>query len=142
LFKKLKAYKNTFSKVKISQLLAFKEGDYIIKLIGENPLYRFIYNLFKLKFKEFRRYIDNTITRKIIRLLISLLKALIIFILKKDGILRLYVNYKSLNVIIKRNKYLFPLIMETLNRLSGVKRFIKLNLIKAYYRIRIREGNK
>lgn len=85
---------------------------------------------------------DDTIARKIIRPLVLLLKAPIIFILKKDGTLQLYVDYKGLNVVIKKNRYLFPLIAETLDRLGGAKRFTKLDLIKAYHRIRIREDNK
>ncbi len=40
-------------------------------------------------------------------------------------------------MIIKKNKYLFPLIIKILNYLNKAKKFIKLNLIKAYYRIRI-----
>jgi len=39
LLKKLKAYKDIFFKDKISQLLAFKEGNYIIKLKDKNLPY-------------------------------------------------------------------------------------------------------
>ncbi len=66
-----------------------------------------------------------------------LIEVLIIFIFKKDDILRLYINYKGLNIIIKENKYLFLLIIEILDYLNKAKRFIKLNLIEIYYRIRI-----
>jgi hypothetical protein len=48
---------------------------------------------------------------------ISLIKVLILFILKKDSSLQLYINYKSLNKIIIKNKHLLLLINKTLNRL-------------------------
>ena len=52
---------------------------------------------------------------------------------KKDEELRLCVNYKSLNAIIIKNCHLLSFIIETLNRLCDVKRFIKLNLKNVYY---------
>ena len=58
---------------------------------------------------------------------------------KKDGSLRLYIDYRELNKIIKKNRYLLPLIAELLNRLSSAKIFIKLDLRDIYYRIRIVE---
>jgi len=57
----LKNYKNIFLKKEAIKLLIFKEGNYIIKLKGRNPLYRLIYNLFKLKLKELYYYLNNII---------------------------------------------------------------------------------
>jgi hypothetical protein len=51
-----------------------------------------------------------------------------LFIKKKLGKLRLYVDYYRLNKVIVLNRYLIPLILEILNRLSLVKLFIKLDL--------------
>ena len=61
---------------------------------------------------------------------------------KKNGELRLYVNYRGLNVITIKNRYLLPLISEILDRLNGSIVFSKIDLRNAYYRIRIREGNE
>ena len=41
-----------------------------------------------------------------------------------------------------KNRYFLPLITETLNRLSRAKVFIKLNIIFAFNRFRIREEDK
>jgi hypothetical protein len=62
-----------------------------------------------------------------------LVRALIIFIFKKDGILYLYVNYQVFNRITVKNHYLLPLIGELINRLLGTKIFIKLDLKDVYY---------
>ena len=57
---------------------------------------------------------------------------------KKNNELRLYVDYRDLNAIIIKNRYLFFLISETLNRLYESKIFIKLNLKSVYHRFRIK----
>ncbi len=56
---------------------------------------------------------------------INLINILIFFILKKDRILYLYINYKALNKIIIKNYYLLLLI--------NIKYLIKLNLKDIYY---------
>ena len=59
----------------------------------------------------------------------------ILFILKKNEDLRLYINYRDLNKITIKNRYSLSLISKTLNRLNNIKRFIKVNLKNIYYRI-------
>ena len=59
----------------------------------------------------------------------------ILFVFKKNEELRLCVNYKELNAIIIKNCHSLSFIIETLNCLCEAKRFIKLNLKNAYYRI-------
>jgi hypothetical protein len=56
-----------------------------------------------------------------------------LFVLKKDGSLRLYIDYRGLNAITKKNRYLLPLISETLNRLRRAIVFSVLDLKDAYY---------
>ena len=63
---------------------------------------------------------------------------LILFMLKKNNELRLYVDYRDLNTIIIKNRYLLSLISETLNRLYESKIFTKLNLKNVYYKFRIK----
>jgi hypothetical protein len=67
---------------------------------------------------------------------------LILFILKLDRTIRLYIDYRGLNKVIIKNCYLLLLVSEMLDRLSRVKIFIKLDLQDAYYRLRIKEGDK
>ena len=69
-------------------------------------------------------------------------RAPILFILKVEGIIRLYVNYRRLNKITIKNQYLLPLVSELFNRLSYIKIFIKPDLYNIYYRICIKKGDK
>ena len=51
-------------------------------------------------------------------------------------------DYRGLNTVTVKNRYPLPLISETLNRLSRVKIFTKLDIISAFNRLRIREGDE
>ena len=72
----------------------------------------------------------------------SLAGALIMFVPKKDGGLRLCVDYRGLNKVTIKNRTPLPLISETLDRLRRAKVFTKLDLKDAYHRIRIRSGDE
>ena len=61
---------------------------------------------------------------------------------KKDGTLRLCVDYKKLNEVTVRNSYPIPLITDIIERVKGANYFTKLDLRSAYNLIRIREGDE
>ena len=63
---------------------------------------------------------------------------MILFVLKKNEIFRLCVNYRKLNNITIKNRYSLFNINEFQNRLFEVKYFIKLNLQETYNQIRIK----
>jgi hypothetical protein len=63
-------------------------------------------------------------------------------VLKKNGNLRLCVDYHSLNKITVKNRYTLFLIGEFVDRLFGAAIYIKLNIRNIYYKIRIRFGDK
>ena len=59
------------------------------------------------------------------------------FVKKLRRGIRLYINYCKLNVITKKDRYLILLIKETITRIIGYKIITKLNIRKAFNRIRI-----
>jgi len=61
---------------------------------------------------------------------------------KLDGSIRLCVDFRGLNTVTIKNRYPLLLISKILDRLSYIKRFTKLDLRDAYYRMRIKEGNE
>ena len=56
---------------------------------------------------------------------------------KKNRTLRLYINYRDLNRVIIKNKYLLFLISEILNRLSEIEKYFIINFRNIYYNIKI-----
>jgi hypothetical protein len=61
---------------------------------------------------------------------------------KKDGSLKLYVDYRLLNDITVKNNYPLLLISELQDRLQGAQWFTKLNITEAYIRIRVKKGEE
>ena len=74
----------------------------------------------------------------------SLAGAPIFFVKKKDGSLRLVVDYgnRSLNKVTIKNRYALPFISSLLERVNGAKFFTKIDLRGAYNLMRIRLGDE
>ena len=89
-----------------------------------------------------RRYIKENLKSSQICLSTSSGRASILFVSKSDRTLRFCVDYRGLNLVTLKNHYPLPLISEILDRLQGAKYFSKIDIKEAYYRIRIRVGNK
>jgi len=89
-----------------------------------------------------REYINDALGKGWIRYSTSPAGAPTLFVPKKDGSLRLCVDYRALNKQTIKNRCPLPLINETLDRLYGSKQFTKLDLKDVYYRIRIKEGDE
>ena len=51
-------------------------------------------------------------------------------------------DYWGLNNITKKNQYPLPLIKKTLNGISKIKYFTKLNITAAFYKIHIAKGQE
>lgn len=61
---------------------------------------------------------------------------------RKDGMLRLYINYRGLNAITVKDQTSLPLTGEALDRLSQAKVYTKLDVKHAYHNLRIAKGDK
>jgi hypothetical protein len=69
-----------------------------------------IYNLFLIELKVLKSYIENNLIKDFITSSVFSSSVLILFIKKKNDELRLCIDYKNLNVVIIKNKYLLSLI--------------------------------
>jgi len=66
----------------------------------------------------------------------------ILFVKKKDGSLRLCVDYRGLNRITVKNCHPLPFITESLEQLAQAKFYTKLDVCDAYHQIRIKEEDE
>jgi hypothetical protein len=132
-----------FSKEGATTLARHRVQDHAIDLEPHTmPPQLGLYNLSQRELQVLREYLDAALKKGWIRASRSLSAAPILFIPKKDGGNRLCVDYRSLNKVTIKNRYLLPLISELLDRLGHAKVFTKLNLRDAYYRLRIKEGDE
>ncbi|XP_070015805.1 uncharacterized protein [Nicotiana sylvestris] len=63
----------------------------------------------------------------------------VLFVKKKDGSLRICVDYRQLNKVATKNKYPLPRIDDLFDKLQGAKYFSKIDLRLGYHQLRIRE---
>jgi len=92
--------------------------------------------------KILREYIQVNKARGYIRKSESLAGYPILFAPKKDGKLRLCVDYRYLNDITVKNRYLLLLPEEIRDRLRGATIFTKIDLRDGYHNIRIKKGEE
>jgi hypothetical protein len=109
---------------------------------GTQPNFYKIYPLNEEKLKALQEYIDEHLAKGDIRPSTSLAGYPILFMPKKNGKLRLCVDYRQLNDITIKNRYPLPLISELRDRLTGAQWFTTLDLPGAYNLIRIKEGEE
>lgn len=109
---------------------------------GTVPPFQPLRNLSATELAELRAYLAKAEENGWIRRSVSEAGAPILFAQKKDGSLRLCVDYRGLNSITVKDRCPLPLISETLDRLSGSKLFTALDLKDAYYRIPIQRGDE
>jgi hypothetical protein len=72
----------------------------------------------------------------------SLMALPVFFVKKKTGDLRLIQDYRKLNSITVKNRYLLPLALDIINKLWDAKIFTKFDVCWGYHNIQIKEGNE
>ena len=76
--------------------------------------------------KELKTQLQELIDERFIHPSVSPWGALIFFVRKKDGLLRLCINYRQLNQVIVKNKYSLLRVDDLLDQLRGHQYFQKL----------------
>jgi len=109
---------------------------------GKTPPYEPLRPLNEDKMKALRGYLEINEKRGWIHASTSPAGAPIDFVTKKDGGLRLCVNYRQLNDITIKDRTPLPLISESLDQLPSATIYTKLDIRDAYYNLRIAKGDE
>ena len=96
----------------------------------------------KKKLTVFRKYLNKNLKKEFIQKFQSSTKYSILFVSKSNEKFRLCINYKKLNDITIKNKYLLFNINELQNKLNKIKIFIKMNLKNKYHLIKMKKKNE
>ncbi len=108
---KYKDFVDVFEKINVDQLPAHSPYDCSIDLEeGHSPPFGPIYGLSEPELQALRDYLTENLAKGFVQHSKSPVGAPILFVKKKDGSLRLCVDYRGLNKITKKNRYPLPLI--------------------------------
>ena len=83
--------------------------------------------------------LEELLKKGYIRSSVSPWGAPILFVKKKDGTLRLCIDFRQLNKYTIKNKYPLPKIDDLFDQLRGEKIFLKIDLREGYHQVRIKE---
>ena len=106
------------------------------------PTLGHLYSLSPAELEALHEFIDKNLSAGFIQQSISPHGAPILFVKKKDGSLRLCVDFHALNRITKKDHYPLPLISDLLNAPGKARIYSKIDLRYAYHLVRIAEGNE
>jgi len=136
-------YADVFSKAKASELPPHRDYDLKIELEeGTSPPLGTLYSLSPVELSALRTFIDENLNTGFIRPASSSHAAPVLFVKKKDGSLRLCVDFRGLNKITKKDRYPLPLISDLLDSPSHAKIYSKIDLRHAYHLVQIAPGDE
>ena len=71
----------------------------------------------------------------------SLWGAPVLFVKKKDGSMRMFIDYRELNKVTIKIKYPLPRINDLFDQLKGATVVLKIDLQSGYYQLKVRESD-
>ena len=136
-------YKQLFQEELETGLPEHSQWDCEIDLVeGTTPKFHKLYNLNESQLQTLREYLDDNLRKGYIRVSKSEAGHPVMFVPKKNGKLRLVVDYRALNNITVKDRTPLPLISELRDRLQGKRWFTALDLKGAYNLLRIKPGDE
>ena len=103
----------------------------------EAPPHKSPYGLSSTEMEELQRQVELLLEQGWIRPSSSPYGAPVLFVPKKDGKWHMCIDYRALNKITVKNKYLLPKVEELMDRLHGARYFTKIDLYSGYHQIRV-----
>jgi hypothetical protein len=108
--------------------------EFVIELKpGIAPIYKTQFRMTTLELAESKEHIKEFLEKGVIYPSSSPWGAPMIFVLRKDGTQRLCVDYRALNEVSIKNKYLLPRIDDLFDQLRGACVFSKIDLRSGYH---------
>ena len=136
-------FADVFSEQEARTMPPHRPYDHIIEVEdSKQPPHGPIYAMSRVELAALKEYIQEMLGKGFIHSSNSPASAPALFAKKKDGSLRLCVNYRGLNKITRKNRYPLPLIGDLLDRLSKAKVFTKIDLRVGFNNVRIAEGHE
>nr|GEW24642.1 putative reverse transcriptase domain-containing protein [Tanacetum cinerariifolium] len=117
-----------------------RQVEFQIYLIsGATPIVKTPYRLASLEMKELMSQLQELLDKGFIRPSSSLWGAPILFVKKKDGSMRMCIDYRELNKVTVKNVYCLPRIDDLFDQLQGARWFSSIDLRSGYHQLKVQE---
>ena len=104
-----------------------REVEFAIDLIpGTGPIFMAPYRMSPLELSELKKQLEDMMEKQFIRPSVSPWGAPVLLVKKKDGSMRLCVDFRQLNKVTVKNRYPLPKIDDLMDQLIGASVFSKL----------------
>lgn len=116
-----------------------REIEFIIEVApGTQPISKTPYRMSPAEMKELKVQLQDLLDKGFIRPSVSPWGAPVLFVKKKDGTLRLCIDYRELNKVTIKNKYPLPRIDDLFDQLQGAQVFSKIDLRSGYHQLKVK----
>ncbi|KAJ3690328.1 hypothetical protein LUZ61_019492 [Rhynchospora tenuis] len=123
----------------ITGLPPHREIEFSIDLEPDTtPISKTPYRMAPAELKELKTQLEEMLEKGFIRPSTSPWGAPVLFVRKKDGTLRLCIDYRDLNKVTIKNKYPLPRIDDLFDQLQGSSVYSKIDLRTGYHQLRIK----
>jgi hypothetical protein len=119
-----------------------RDIEFMIELIpGTAPIAQRPYRMNPQELEELKKQLADMLSKGLIRPSASPWGSPVLFVNKRDGTIRLCVDYRKLNEVTIKNKYPLPKIEDLFDQLNGARVFSKIDLRTGYHQLKARESN-
>ena len=119
-----------------------REVDLSIEIVPRIvPMSRAPYIMAPTELKELKSQLQELLDKGFIRPKVSPLGAPVLFVKKKDGTIRMCIDYQQINKVIVKNKYPMLRIEDLFDQLKGMGVLSKIDLRSGYYQLRVAEDH-
>jgi hypothetical protein len=119
-----------------------REVEFTIDLLPETtPTPKQPYSMSKEELKELKKQLTELQEARYIRSNSSPCGAPVLFVQKKEGSQGMCVDYRSLNDVTMKNKYLLPRIEDLFDQMRGSRVFSKIEFQPSYHQMKIRPSD-
>lgn len=117
-----------------------REVEFVIDLLpGTTPIANRHNCMSSIEQEELKKQLAELMEKGFVRPSTSPWGSPVLFVKKKDGLMRMCIDYRELNKVTIKNKYPLPRIDNLLDQLKGAKYFSKIDLCSGYHQMKIRE---
>nr|ABD28305.1 RNA-directed DNA polymerase (Reverse transcriptase) [Medicago truncatula] len=110
-----------------------------LRVFQDLPVSMAPYRMSASELSELKKQLEDLLEKKFVRPSVSPWGAPVLLVKKKDGSMRLCIDYRQLNKVTIKNRYPLPRIDDLMDQLVGARVFSKIDLRSGYHQIKVKD---